>query len=75
MKTRKTTPRTVEVHKARDGWRWRMRTLNGRIVAESGEAYKRRAFCLEMADLCCGTAPGSWIGYGTRGPCIQTIKD
>lgn len=32
-----------EVWQAKDGWRWRLRAGNGRIVAESGEAYTRRA--------------------------------
>lgn len=31
------------VYKAKDGYRWRLKTRNGRIVAESGEAYTRRA--------------------------------
>ncbi len=31
----------VQVYEAGDGWRWRIRTKNGRIVAESGEAYSR----------------------------------
>ena len=28
-----------EVYQARDGYRWRLWSANGRIVAESGEAY------------------------------------
>lgn len=27
------------VYEAKDGWRWRMVSSNGKIVAESGEAY------------------------------------
>jgi uncharacterized protein YegP (UPF0339 family) len=43
----KRTP-TVEFYKAADGWRWRLRASNGRIVAQ-GEAHTserdaRRAF-------------------------------
>lgn len=35
-------PFVIEMYKARDGWRWRMRsTRNRKIVAESGEAYTR----------------------------------
>lgn len=30
-----------EVYRARDGYRWRLWSANGRIVAESGEAYVR----------------------------------
>lgn len=35
-----------EVWKAKDGWRWRLKAANGRIVAESGEAYTRRSSAL-----------------------------
>lgn len=31
----------VQVYEARDGFRWRSVADNGRIVAESGEAYSR----------------------------------
>lgn len=34
---------TFQVYKAADGWRWRLVASNGRIVADSGEAYTRRA--------------------------------
>lgn len=33
-------PLIIQIYRARDGWRWRMRR-SGRIVAESGEAYRR----------------------------------
>ena len=29
------------VYQAADGWRWRLVASNGRIIAESGEAYTR----------------------------------
>ena len=29
-------------YRARDGWRWHLRAANGRIIAESGEAYSSR---------------------------------
>ncbi len=32
----------VRFRKAKDGWRWRVQAANGRIVAESGEAYTRK---------------------------------
>lgn len=32
----------VQIYEAKDGWRWRIRARNGRIIAESGEAYKTR---------------------------------
>ena len=31
---------TVEVYKAKDGWRWRAKARNGRVIAV-GEAYTR----------------------------------
>lgn len=37
----KSQPR-FEVHPAADGWRWRLKAANGRIVA-SGEAHPRKA--------------------------------
>lgn len=36
----------------RDGvgeWRWRIVARNGRVVADSGEGYKRRTACAAMA--------------------------
>jgi uncharacterized protein YegP (UPF0339 family) len=32
----------IEIYKAADGWRWRLKAANHRIVAESGEAYVGR---------------------------------
>lgn len=31
-----------DLYEAKDGWRWRLLASNGRIQAESGEAYTRR---------------------------------
>ena len=43
-----------EVYQARDGWRWRLRAANGRIVA-TGEAHTRKRdavrACQRIADL------------------------
>lgn len=36
-------PLTIAVYRARDGWRWRLKAANGRTVADSGEAYVRKA--------------------------------
>jgi hypothetical protein len=36
-------PLTLTVYQARDGWRWRLKAANGRIVADSGEAYSTKA--------------------------------
>lgn len=40
---------TILVYKAKDGHRWRMRAPNGRIIAESGEAYTRRGRAFKAA--------------------------
>lgn len=34
------------IWKAKDGWRWHVKARNGKIIAESGESYKRRATML-----------------------------
>ena len=31
-------------------WRWRIRSSNGKIVATSGEGYKRKTACVAMAE-------------------------
>ena len=33
----------IKVYKAKDGWRWRAVARNGKITADSGEAYTREA--------------------------------
>jgi uncharacterized protein YegP (UPF0339 family) len=35
-------PLTFVVRKAKDGFRWRLKSRNGKIIAESGEAYNRK---------------------------------
>lgn len=35
------------LYRGRDGdWRWRLVARNGRVVADSGEGYRRRRDCL-----------------------------
>ena len=37
----------LEIYRdGRSKWRWRLRASNGRIVADSGEGYRRRASLL-----------------------------
>jgi len=36
----------IDVYKAEDGWRWRVRANNGRVLADGGEAYRRRSACV-----------------------------
>lgn len=40
---------TFEVYKAADGWRWRLRAKNSKIVADSGEAYSSKSNCVRAA--------------------------
>ena len=44
-----------EVYQARDGWRWRLRAANGRIVA-TGEAHTRKADAIRAAAALSGLA-------------------
>lgn len=40
----------IEVFQAKDGeWRWRMRARNGKIVADSGEGYRRKQGAVRAA--------------------------
>ncbi len=39
----------LHIYQAKDGWRWRAEAANGKIVAESGEAYTRRDDAVKAA--------------------------
>lgn len=39
-----------------NGFRWRLISRNGRILAQSSEDYTKRAHCVRMARMCCPTA-------------------
>jgi len=41
------TPKLEIYRDARREWRWRLKASNGRIVADSGEGYRRRASVYE----------------------------
>lgn len=41
---------SVSVYRAADGWRWRRRAANGKIVAESGEGYGDKGHARHMAE-------------------------
>ena len=41
------------VYFAKDGWRWRLTAANGKIIADSGEAYIRR-YDAKIAANCLG---------------------
>lgn len=52
-----------ELYKAADGWRWRLVAANNRIIADSGEAYTRKADVarsLERFVKIVGTADIKW---------------
>lgn len=40
-----------QVYPAKDGFRWRLRAANGRIIAESGEAYTRKRDCIRAVEV------------------------
>lgn len=39
-----------DIFKAKDGWRWRLWARNGRMVAVSGETYKRKAAAIKQCE-------------------------
>jgi len=43
LKPARFTTTTFHIYRAGDGWRWRAVRANGRIMADSGEAYTRKA--------------------------------
>lgn len=32
----------LEIYKAKDGWRWRLKSSNGKIVCIAGESFSRK---------------------------------
>lgn len=34
---------SLEIYKAKDGWRWRLNAANEKLIAEGGEAYKTKS--------------------------------
>jgi uncharacterized protein YegP (UPF0339 family) len=48
-----------EIYHARDGYRWRLWSANGRIVAESGEAYVQLAGAREAVNWVQRNAPSA----------------
>lgn len=49
----------VEIYEARDGWRWRLRARNGRIVADSAESYTEHRGALHGWGVVTQLATGS----------------
>ena len=53
-----------EVYKDKAGeWRWRLRASNGRIIADSGEGYNNKQYCLHGIELVKKEAPNARIIY------------
>lgn len=50
---------TFDVYQSVDGFRWRLRSRNGNIVADSGEAYTTRADARRAARSVAWTAGGA----------------
>jgi hypothetical protein len=59
-------------------WRWRIRASNGRILADSGEAYGRLRDCAHGAGLVTGmyvpAKPGDFIRTTTLGTWRITVE-
>ena len=52
----------LEVYKdSKHEWRWRLIARNGRIVADSGEGYSRRAGAIRAAKALFSTVLMSWL--------------
>ena len=47
---------TITLYCAPDGWRWRYTASNGRILADSGQGYSRRADAVRGACRVAGSA-------------------
>jgi uncharacterized protein YegP (UPF0339 family) len=69
-----------EVYRARDGWRWRLKAANGRILA-SGEAHTRKADAVRaaaalpaLAEVAAGSPPEVVPAPVTRKPAKKVAK-
>lgn len=51
---------------AKDGWRWRLWAPNGKLTAESGEAYNRRFDCVEAAKALSDRAAAARLEVANR---------
>lgn len=40
----------MQVYRAEDGWRWRLKARNGRIVASSGERFDKKSNAIRAAE-------------------------
>lgn len=58
----------ITIYQARDGWRWHLRATNGRIVAESGEAYSTRNKAARAAHALAGFTADAVIVFDDKEP-------
>jgi uncharacterized protein YegP (UPF0339 family) len=58
----------ITIYQARDGHRWRLRATNGRIVAESGEAYSTRNKAARAAHALAGFTADAVIVFDDKEP-------
>lgn len=49
---------TITLYRAPDGWRWRYTARNGRVLADSGQGYSRRAYAVRGACRVVGAGDG-----------------
>ncbi|GGD45627.1 YegP family protein [Pseudoxanthomonas indica] len=55
-------PKQFALYKDRTGeWRWRLHAANGKIIADSAEAYTTKANCIHGARLVASVATGAGI--------------
>ncbi|MGU3539205.1 YegP family protein [Methylobacterium sp. A54F] len=47
-------------------WRWRLRTQNGNVVADSGEGYARREDCEHGIEIVKGSAAAATVDMTTK---------
>lgn len=40
----------IEIYEATDGFRWRLKARNGKVLADSGESYKKRLAVCKAVD-------------------------
>ena len=52
---------TITLYRAPDGWRWRYTASNGRVLADSGQGYSRRADAVRGACRVAGVGDASVI--------------
>lgn len=52
---------TFHIYNAADGWRWRLKGRNGKIIADSGEAYASRKGARRAVRLVRDGAEWAWV--------------